>query len=100
MRRRDATTTLVLLAVGLLAVDVNLYSAAVEDRAPRGDIFLSEMRLDTLKLRIERRIEPTHAAWLDLQSRADGLLDRRPHPPEHWYVPGYYREAFKGELRK
>ena len=93
MRRRDATTTLVLLAVGLLAVDVSLDSAAAEDRAPRGDIFLSEMRLDTLKLRIERRIEPTYAAWLDLQSRADGLLDRRHHAPEHWYVPGYYRDA-------
>jgi hypothetical protein len=82
----------VLLTVGLVAVDVSKYSAAAEDRAPR-EIFLSEMRLDTLKRRVEKRIEPTYAAWLDLQSRAEGLLDRRPHAPEHWYVPGYYRDA-------
>jgi len=92
MRRHDATTALVLLTFGLAAVDVSMYSAAAEDRAPR-EIFLSEMRVDTLKRRVEKRIEPTYAAWLDLKSRAEGLLDRSPHAPEHWYVPGYYRDA-------
>ena len=82
----------VLLTVGLLAGEVSMYSAAAEDRAPR-EIFLSETRLDTLKRRIEDRTEPTYSAWLDLKSRADGLLDRRPHAPKHWYVPGYYRDA-------
>lgn len=32
-------------------------------------------------------------AWLDLKSRVERLLDRQPHAPEHWYVPGYYRDA-------
>ena len=80
MRRHDATTALVLLTVGLVAVEVSMYSAAAEDQAPR-EIFLSETRLDTLKRRVEKRIEPTYAAWLDLKSRAEGLLDRRPHAP-------------------
>ena len=92
MKRRDATTALVLLTVGLLAVGVPTKWAAAQDRAPR-EIFLSEARLDTLKQRIERRTEPTYSAWLDLKSCAEGLLDRQPHAPEHWYVPGYYRDA-------
>ena len=92
MRRRDVATVVVLLTAGLVAGEVSMYSAAAQDQAPR-QIFLSETRLDTLKQRIEQRTEPTYAAWLDLKSRADGLLDRRPHAPKHWYVPGYYRDA-------
>jgi hypothetical protein len=92
MRRRDATTAWVVLAVGLLATQAGIYSAAAENRAPR-EIFLSETRLDTLKRRIEDRTEPTYSAWLDLKSRADGQLDRQPHAPKHRHVPGSYRDA-------
>ncbi len=92
MRRRDTATAWAVLTVGLLAGEVNMYAAAAEERAPR-EIFLSETRLDSLKRRIVERTEPTYSAWLDLKSRADGLLDRQPHAPKHWYVPGYYRDA-------
>ena len=92
MKRHDVATGLVLLTVGLLALEVSTYSACAEDRVPR-EVFLSETRLDTLKHRVEQSIEPTHSAWLDLESRAEGLLDRQPHAPQHWYVPGYYRDA-------
>lgn len=92
MRRHDVATALVLLTASLLAQEVGTYSASAQDRVPR-EIFVSETRLDTLKYRVEQRIEPTHSAWIDLKSRAEGLLDRQPHAPEHWYVPGYYRDA-------
>jgi len=92
MKQHDVATGLALLMVGFLAVEVGTYSASAQDRVPR-EVFVSETRLDTLKHRVEQRIEPTHSAWLDLKSRAEGLLDRQPHAPEHWYVPGYYRDA-------
>ncbi|MBC8870298.1 MAG: hypothetical protein H8E44_12815 [Planctomycetes bacterium] len=92
MKQRNATTVLILLAAALLTIKIDAYSAAAQDRAPR-EVFLSETRLDTLKRRIEQRTEPTYSAWLDLKSRAEGLLDRQHHAPEHWYVPGYYRDA-------
>ena len=92
MKQRNATTVLILLPVILLTIEIDAYSVPAQDRAPR-EIFLSETRLDSLKRRIEQRNEPTYSAWLDLKSRAEGLLDRQPHAPEHWYVPGYYRDA-------
>jgi hypothetical protein len=52
-----------------------------------------QAKLATLKQRIEQRTEPTYSAWLDLKSRAEGLIGRQPHAPVDWYVPGYYRDA-------
>ncbi|MBC8873582.1 MAG: alginate lyase family protein [Planctomycetes bacterium] len=92
MKQRNVAKTLVLLIIGVVAVDARMCSALAQDRASR-EVFLSETRLDTLKQRIEQRTEPTYSAWLDLKSRAAGLLDRQPHAPEHWCVPGYYRDA-------
>ncbi len=42
MRRRDATTALALLTVGMLAGQVSVYSAAAEDRTPREDLFVAD----------------------------------------------------------
>jgi hypothetical protein len=92
MKRHELATALVLLTLGLTAIRVNPSPAFAQDRASR-EIFLSETRLDTLRQRIEQRTEPTYSAWLDLKARANGLVDRQPHAPEHWYVPGYYRDA-------
>ena len=80
------------LATALILVVASLSSALADERAPK-EVFLSETRLETLKQRIEQRTEPTYSAWLDLKSRAEELLDRQPHAPEHWYVPGFYRDA-------
>ena len=77
---------MVLLTIGFVGGHANLHSASAHDRAPR-QVFLSEARLETLKERIEQRTEPTYSAWPDLKSRAERLLDRQPHAPEHWYVP-------------
>jgi len=92
MKQRNATTVIILLAAAVLTIEIDAYSVTAQDRVPR-EVFLSETRLDTLKRRIGQRTEPTYSAWLDLKSRAEGLLDRQPHAPEHWYVPGYYRDA-------
>jgi hypothetical protein len=92
MQRYDVATAVVLVTLGLVTAEVSQSSALADTPAPR-EIFLSEARLDTLKQRIEQQTEPTYSAWLDLKSRAETLLDRQPHAPEHWYVPGYYRDA-------
>lgn len=60
--------------------------------ATRG-VFLSEARLETLRARIARRVEPTYTAWVKLKARADKHLAAKPNPPERWHVPGYYRDA-------
>lgn len=80
MRRRDATTALALLTVGLLAGEVSVYAAAAEDRAPR-EIFLSETRLDTLKRLIRERIEPTNAA---IAGALLGAVHGRDSIPPQW----------------
>lgn len=90
--RFESFLSRLVLTASLLAGAFSSYSAAAEQRTPR-QIFLSETRLDTLKDRIQQRIEPTYSAWSDLRSRAEGLLDRQPHAPKHWHVPGYYRDA-------
>lgn len=56
-------------------------------------VFLNETRLATLKQRIAQRVQPTHAAFLTLEQEALAQLDRQPHVPETWYIPGYYRDA-------
>ncbi|MFO7905651.1 MAG: alginate lyase family protein [Pirellulaceae bacterium] len=97
MRRRHVKTAVVLLTIGFLAVELSPRLACAQGPAPR-EVFVREARLDVLKERIEAKIDPTYSAWRDLQSRAEGLLDRQPHAPEHWYVPGYYRDA-EGHVR-
>jgi hypothetical protein len=92
MKNRYAATGAILLTFGLMSAEVSTYAASLENRTPR-EVFLSETRLETLKRRIEQRTEPTYTAWLDLKSRAEELVDHQPHAPEHWYVPGYYRDA-------
>jgi hypothetical protein len=92
MRRHHGTTARFVLIASLLAAAVSTRPAAADDRAPR-EIFLSESRLETLKQRVGQQAEPTYSAWLALRSRAATQLDRQPHAPRHWYVPGYYRDA-------
>ncbi len=92
MQRYDVATAVVLVIIGLVTAEVSLSPALADESAPR-EVFLSETRLDTLKQRIEQRTEPIYSAWLDLKSRAETLLDRQPHAPEHWYGPGFYRDA-------
>lgn len=55
-------------------------------------LFLSDARLATLQERVAQKIEPTYTAYLSLQRNADGALNREPHPPTEWYVPGFYRD--------
>lgn len=92
MKHYRAVTAITILTVGLPLVASSLRPAFAQDRTPR-QIFLSEKRLDTLKQRIAQHAEPTYPAWLDLKAHAQGLLDRQPHAPEHWCVPGFYRDA-------
>lgn len=58
-----------------------------------GRAFLSDTRLATLQKRVHAQVEPTYAAFLQLQRQAQSDLGRQPHAPAVWYVPGYYRDA-------
>ena len=67
---------------------------AAETPAPgRAGVFLSEARLNTLRLRIASKVQPTYEAWLKLKAAADKHLKAEPHAPKEWYVPGYYNDA-------
>ena len=56
-------------------------------------VFLSERRLAILRERLSRGAEPTASAFGEALAAAGAALDRRPHVPAQWYVPGYYRDA-------
>jgi hypothetical protein len=56
-------------------------------------VFLSATRLATLNQRILQRSQPTYAAFLKLEQDALAQLDRQPHVPALWYIPGYYVDA-------
>jgi hypothetical protein len=50
------------------------------------------VRLATLRLRIQRGVEPTRSAFALARREADAQIDRQPHAPAVWYVPGRYRD--------
>lgn len=63
-------------------------------------VFLSPAHITTLKERVEKQIEPAFSAFQALQKTADSQLQRAPHAPENWYVPGFYTDAEGHEKAK
>lgn len=63
-------------------------------------VFLSPSRISDLKERVEKKVEPTFSAYRDLQLTAAAQLQRQPHAPENWYVPGFYKDAEGHEKAK
>jgi hypothetical protein len=64
-----------------------------EEVVKRGPVFLADVRLDTLRQRVADRVEPTFAGFWRVRQSAAAQVNRQPHVPETWYVPGYYRDA-------
>jgi hypothetical protein len=56
-------------------------------------VLLNDQRVEAIAKRIESKQEPTYAAFKALQKSIQPHIDRQSHAPEHWYVPGYYRDA-------
>jgi len=56
-------------------------------------VFLSDRRIETLRRRVADQVEPTYAAFLEIQQVAMSRGDAPSHVPDVWYVPGYYRDA-------
>jgi hypothetical protein len=71
----------------------NSLSHAQETTKRSRGVFLSSARIEMLKERVKNKTEPTYSAFLKLQAFADKALEREPHVPARWYVPGYYRDA-------
>jgi hypothetical protein len=65
---------------------------AAEPVWPRG-VFLSETRLAALRARLAAKVPPTADAYKKVRQAAEAHLDRQPHAPDHWEVPGYYSNA-------
>jgi hypothetical protein len=74
------------VAAALVFLAISSSSALAQDQASR-EVLLSKTRLDPLRQRIEQRTDPTCSAWLNLKARAEGLVARQPHAPEHCYGP-------------
>ncbi len=89
-RRRAA---LLAAALALLPVAAAPLGARAADPGwPRG-VLLSEQRLAVLRLRLNAKAQPTTDAYTKLRRDAEQQLERQPHVPAHWHVPGYYRDA-------
>src|SRR5687768_12668765 len=82
------------LSLFLLMFVLSLSPMQAQETAWRSEAaFLSPARIETLKERVKNQTEPTYSAFLKLQDFADNALEREPHVPARWYVPGYYRNA-------
>jgi hypothetical protein len=70
-------------------------AVAAEEEAggkPR-PVFLTPRRIAVLRQRLREGAEPQASAFREVRQVADEALRRAPQPPEHLYVPGYYRDA-------
>ncbi|MDP8244252.1 MAG: alginate lyase family protein [Candidatus Hinthialibacter antarcticus] len=56
-------------------------------------VFLTPSRIELIKERIEKKQEPQYTAFLSLKNFVSENKNRKPHAPNEWYVPGYYRDA-------
>ncbi len=80
----------ILAIVSLAAMNIaSTSSNAIDFQA----VFLTQARIDTIKQRIAENEEPAFTAFQALKKSAEGQLNRKPHAPEHWYVPGFYNDA-------
>jgi len=53
-------------------------------------VFLTDERIETLRIRVKTKTEPTYSAWVEVLKVADAGLDREPRAPRRWHVPGAY----------
>ncbi len=56
-------------------------------------VFIRDSKIADLQQKIEDKIEPTYSAYLEVKQIADKNLNRKASVPEHWHIPGYYRDA-------
>lgn len=63
-----------------------------------GEVLLTEARIRSIRARIRGKVEPTRAAFLQLERAARAALGRRARVPGRWHVPSYYKDE-KGHNR-
>lgn len=56
-------------------------------------VFITSSRIADLQQKIQDQTEPAYEAYRQVKAIADQHLDRQASVPEHWYVPGFYRDA-------
>lgn len=82
-----------LFVILLLGPLVGTAAAEPAGTARFARVFLSEARIERLRAAVSQRQEPVWSAFQELLAAADAERDRTPTVPEHWYVPGFYRDA-------
>lgn len=81
-------------ALFTLAFPLAIASAAAATETAFGrTVWLDEARIDLLRDRVVRRIEPTFSAWQQVQESATANVAITSRAPHDWYVPGFYRDA-------
>lgn len=63
-------------------------------------IFITHDRLNSLRAKIDAKLEPTYSAWLQLKQTAESELNRTPKTPKDWFVPWYYVQPEEHQIRK
>jgi hypothetical protein len=58
-----------------------------------GHVFLSEARIEALRGRIDHESPPNFQAFEVLRRSIPDYLAHQSRVPQHWYVPGYYRDG-------
>ena len=69
--------------------------------AATNPVYLSDARIETLKLRVAGRVEPNYSAWLLVKKAADdALIASEPVVPEHYFSFSPYKDPLKHEENK
>jgi hypothetical protein len=88
---------LLLLANLIVGCSILHNKSSAKENWTHSGIFLTDQRLINIKLRIQKKIEPTYKSWVEvLQNCNQGLL-HSPQPAAHWAVPAYYEDKILHE---
>ncbi len=83
-----------MLVLAVLVGSLTAAAAGEPDETARfARVFLSEARIEALREAVDEQEEPVWSAFQNLLAVADENRERTATVPEHWYVPGFYRDA-------
>lgn len=75
-----------------LPTDCVAWSGTPDTEAGRGDVLVSEARVDAVSSRIAAGLEPQASAYPSLIEDAEAGLERSPAPPTTFFVPFFYND--------
>lgn len=71
-------------------LSIMVISLLASERPRSGRVFISDDRVQSIRLRIDLGVEPTTSAFKALEQFVGQNIHRTPQVPQQWFVPFYY----------